>query len=117
MHQAMSLLHYFKTMDKPSPSHPLLLKPRSSVEASANAAVISSMDMTRKNRRGLYSHYDAGLRAKMGRYAAENGNKAAANYYAANLGRPVPESTVRGMKASYLRVLEEVKDPLKVTEL
>ena len=113
----MSLLHYFKTKDKPSPSHPLLPKPRSSVEASANAAVISSMDMTRKKRRGLYSHYDAGLRAKMGRYAAENGNKAAANFYSAKLGRPVPESTIRGMKASYLRVLEEVKDPLKVTEL
>ena len=80
----MYLLRYFKLKEQQAPSHPLLPKPRSSTESSANA--VSYLDAVERKPRGVYKHYDATLRAKIGRYSYENGNKAAANYYSTKLG-------------------------------
>ena len=111
----MSILRYFK---RDTPSHPLLPKPRSSAEESANAAVLATMEgALQRKRRGVYNYYEPDLRAKIGRYAAENGNKAAVSHFKVKLGRMIPESTVRGMKSIYLRELESGKDPLEVTQL
>ena len=105
----MSILRYFK---RDTPSHPLLPKPRSSAEESANAAVLATMEgALQRKRRGVYNYYEPDLRAKIGRYAAENGNKAAVSHFTVKLGRMIPESTVRGMKSIYLRELESGKDP------
>ena len=70
-----------------------------------------------RKRRGVYNYYEPDLRAKIGRYAAENGNKAAVSHFTVKLERMIPESTVRGMKSIYLRELESEKDPLEVTQL
>ena len=56
--------------------HPLLSKPRSSIESLANAAVVSFLDAAQRKRSGVYKHYDANFQAKIGRYTAEKGNKA-----------------------------------------
>ena len=53
--------------------------------------------------------YSAEQRAKMGKYAAENGNKAAVTKFSALLGHTVPESTIRGFKTKYLSKLKETK--------
>ena len=112
----MSILHYFKKTDEPS--HPLLPKPRSRAEESANIAVVASMEAAlQRKRRGSYNYYDPDLRAKIGRYAAENGNKAAVSRFSTELGQVIPESNVRGMKSNYLRMLEKAKDPVEVRQL
>ena len=56
-----------------------------------------------KKKRGTYLVYDDQLRAKIGRYAAENGNKATVEKFSAELAHAIPESTVRNMKKSYLK--------------
>ena len=93
----MSILRYFKKTDEPS--HPLLPKPRSRAEESANIALRPRPQ------------------SKIGRYAAENGNKAAVSRFSMELGQVIPESTVRGMKSNYLRVLKKAKDPVEVRQL
>lgn len=68
--------------------------------------------------KGRTNHvYTATERAQIGRFAAENGNLAASNYYEKLLGHKVPESTVRGMKRLYLQKLKVEKKPSKVQEL
>ena len=54
------------------------------------------------------------LWAKISRFTAEN---AAVSRFSAELGTAIPESTVRGMKSNYLRVLKKGKDPLEVKHL
>ena len=47
--------------------------------------------------------------SKIGRYTAENGNKAAVSRFSTELAHVIPESTVR--------VLEKAKDPVEVRQL
>ena len=58
-----------------------------------------------RKKRGSYGFYTPEQRAKIGRYAAENGVNVAARKFTKDLGRKVNESTVRGMKDSYLKEL------------
>ncbi|XP_014663930.1 PREDICTED: uncharacterized protein LOC106806484 [Priapulus caudatus] len=60
-----------------------------------------------KKRRVMYNAYSPELRAKIGRYAARNGTAAACRKFSLEIGAPVNESTVRGMRSAYLTKIEE----------
>ena len=68
-------------------------------------------------RKNTNFHYDAEIRAKIGRYAAENGNKNAVEKFSRELQRPLSESTVRGFKKAYYFELRKAKDPDNILEL
>lgn len=68
-------------------------------------------------KRGSYTQYSDETRAKIARYASEHGNKAAVNKFSRELGKPIPESTVRNMKSIYLQKLRQEPDPDKITSL
>lgn len=70
---------------------------------------------TRK--RKSYAHYDDELKARIGRFAAENGNKAAVDKFSRELDRPLMESSVRNFKKKYYAELRVVGEPSKVTVL
>ena len=70
-----------------------------------NKAVLVELGKKR-NRPSSYNYYDPELRAKIGKFAATSGNKAAMEKYSKELGRPVSESTVRGMKKAYYAALK-----------
>ena len=57
------------------------------------------------------------MRAKIAKYSCDNGNKAAASKFSAELGHVVTESTVRNMKKAYLSLLKKDKDPDNVKSL
>ena len=59
-----------------------------------------------KKRRGPYGAYSSELRAKIGRYASENGVAAARRKFSTDLNRSVNESTIRGMRDAYLKELK-----------
>ena len=54
------------------------------------------------------------MKAKIGRYTAENGNKAAITKFSADLLFTLHESTVRSFKRAYF---EKLKDPDAITAL
>ena len=80
----------------------------------ANKAVL--VQLRKKKRPSSYNYYDPELRAKIGKFAATSGNKAAVEKFSKELDRPVSESTVRGMKKAYL-ALKYKKDGEPVTRL
>ncbi len=57
------------------------------------------------------------MKAKIGRYAAENGNIAAVKKFSKELERNIPESSVRHFKKCYYEELKTQKEPDKVTEI
>ena len=69
-----------------------------------------------KPKRGPYGVYSSQLRAKIGRYAAENSVVAAARKFSQDIGSPLNESTVRGMKKAYLSKMQEA-GPEPIDEL
>ena len=70
-----------------------------------NKAVLGQLSKNRK-RPSSHNYYDPELRAKIGKFAAESGNKAAVEKFSKELGRPVSESTVRGIKKAYYLALK-----------
>ena len=66
----------------------------------ANKAVFVQLIKNRK-RPCSHHYYDPELRAKIGKFAATSGNKAAVEKFSKELGRPVSKGTVRGMKKAY----------------
>ena len=66
----------------------------------ANTRVLEAMEsqLRRKRPRGNYTNYSPELRAKIGKFAAESENKAAVEKFSKEVGKPVSESTVRGLK-------------------
>ncbi len=70
----------------------------------------------KKKRKGTYQTYSDEIRARIGRYAAENGNKKAVTKFSGELGSAIPESSVRNMKA-YLKQLDKVKFPEQIKKL
>lgn len=81
----------------------------------ANIAVRESIRAPRKRR--CYHHYEGETRAKIGRYAAEHGNKAAINKFSCELEHKIDESTVRNFKRQYLQQLKVTPDPNSITVL
>lgn len=61
----------------------------------------------RARNRGNYNHYSPEIRAKIGKYASENGNSKALKKFKAEVPN-LKESTVRSFKQAYERKLKEV---------
>ena len=65
---------------------------------------------TSKKKRGKgnggYTHYTAVQRAKIGKYALENGNERARRHFSSQLPN-LKESTIRSFKVAYKRKLDE----------
>ena len=71
----------------------------------------------RKRSSTTYHRYEPEIKAKIGRYAAENGNVAAVNKFSKVLGYELHEATVRNFKRAYCEKLRVVKDPEAITKL
>ena len=82
----------------------------------ANKAVFVQLIKNRK-RPCSHHYYDPELRAKIGKFAATSGNKAAVEKFSKELRRPVGESTMHGMKKAYYIALKHKKDGEPVTRL
>ncbi|KAJ8315224.1 hypothetical protein KUTeg_007374 [Tegillarca granosa] len=101
------IFSFFKKVDKAglpvatSPSFQAANKEVSSVMATNSGGKSASGGKGRKRKYGAYSPE---TRAKIARYAIENGNTAAAKHYTTVLKTDISESTVRGMKASYQKM-------------
>lgn len=59
---------------------------------------------SRKRKRGEYSCYDDETRAKIARFAVDNGVAKAARKFSNSLGKKVSETTVRSMRDSYVKI-------------
>ena len=112
----MSLLKWLR---KSSPAGPGLPEPGEPVglTQAANEQVESIMDSIGSKAKkfcGHYHTYSADFRARVGRYAVENSNKAAVKHF--SKWELLSESTIRSFKTSYLRELEIMKSLDLVTE-
>lgn len=114
-----------KTKVTPENGDPLLPNPdlETSAEkreetAAANKTVAEAVAREANSRkRKPYHHNDDELKAKKGRYAAENGNKRAVEKFSKELEHNISDSTVRQFKKAYCGRLKELGDPSKVTSL
>ena len=79
----------------------------------ANQEVISVIEKTPQQgdggKRKPYIKISDTLRAKIGKYALENGNAAASRKFSKEFDSPLSESTVRSLKKSYTAALESKK--------
>ena len=58
---------------------------------------------SKKWKRGEYGHYSPQQKAKLARYAIDNGATKAARHCSEKLGTKLNESTVRSFKSSYIK--------------
>ena len=76
---------------------------------------------TKKRRqRGTYTHYTPSDRAKIGKYALENGNLKAMRHFSASSYPDIKESTIRNFKRAYKERLDSERkqqNPAPVTEI
>ena len=93
---SMSILRWLQAKQ----NHPLLPNPggNKSVVA-ANKAVSSILVEKAPRKRGPYHHYDGELRAKIAKYACENGNKSAIAKFSSTLSYALSEGTVMVWKS------------------
>lgn len=88
------------------------------VAADAEVAAVKTPDSTRKRKRGEYHNYTGEQRAKIAKFAVENGNIRAARHFSQLLGFSINESSVRTIKKCYLRNIKLLgKDHDEVLEL
>ncbi|CAG2214783.1 unnamed protein product [Mytilus edulis] len=59
---------------------------------------------SRKRKRGDYINYDEETRAKIARYAVDNGVARASRKFTSDLGRKVSETTIRSMRDTYVKL-------------
>ena len=122
--RVMSLFQWISSQKKASGSInapvPAYLPPakKSSATEAANTAEMEELASTDKKRKlGSYHHYSDEVRARMGRHAAEHGNKSAVSKFTKELEHSVNESTIRNCKRLYLGRLKDLKSPDLVTTL
>ena len=77
------------------------------LEMKPSQAALTQLETPEKGR-GQYNVYTAKERAQIGKYAAENGPASAVRHFSKVLGRNLPETTARRLKAEYLVVLKSV---------
>ena len=117
---SMSLFRYFSPVCKPYLPNPE--EEGTSSEASEVQTInreverrLETQGKQRSNKRKITNfHYDVEILAKIGRYAAENGNKNAMERFSRDLQSPLSESTVRGFKKAYYFELRKAKNPDKI---
>lgn len=97
----MSILNWIRggTLGNKTPNSPTLPDPTEieNTEAQITAvcnAEVENATTTRKRKRSEYGSYTPETRAKMARYAIENGPTKAARHFSKDLGRDVNESTI-----------------------
>ncbi|CAC5413807.1 unnamed protein product [Mytilus coruscus] len=61
-----------------------------------------------KRKRGDYNNYDDETRAKIARYAVDNGVARASRKFTSDLGRKVSETTIRSMRDTYVKLKKKV---------
>lgn len=104
-----SSVSWLKKVPLPSPSVPSLSHPNNVddvVQCNVPAEAIASVKkeiavLSRKRKRGNYGHYDEVTRAKIVKYAISNSGMK--RKFSKELEKPLNESTVRGIKNSYLK--------------
>ena len=71
---------------------------------SANELVHEAQQVAAEGRknRGVYHKLTPNMRARIGKYASENGVAAAAGHFSRELDKSLNESTVRGLKKAHL---------------
>ena len=109
----MSIRRWLRSADNPLPL------PRAGEDSSVTAAnkQVAALVQGKKRVRGQYHHYDAELRAKIAKYACENGNKSTVDKFSAQLGYSLSEATVRNFKRTYLARLRAEGDADAITTL
>lgn len=105
----MSVYKYFKA--KPSRKDspyimPSLTRKDLKVVSKAVAVRVKSEQEAGDSTRGKYNEYLAAERARIGKYAAENGPTRASRHFSNVLKRPVPETTARRLKKEYLAAMK-----------
>ena len=86
----------------------------------ANEAVTAELMQggeSARKKRGKYHEYDAESRAKMAKYACDNGVVKAARHFSEALGHPVNKSTIQSIQKKYKRTLQQVHASEKVLTL
>lgn len=111
----MELTSWLKTgkIKKRFPSGPGLSDPNkkksevetNSVQAANDAAIL--LKTSTKWKRGEYASYDDETRAKIARYAVDNGIAKAARKFLGQLEHEVSESTVRSIRDIYIKQKKE----------
>ena len=102
----MALFRYLKLTNShlPDPKGPL------SAEIASHAIQQEVFSTEKGNRmpkkRGSYKRLSDDLRAKIGKYACENGNAVAVRRFSMEFDRPLNESTVRSIKKRYYEELK-----------
>ena len=98
-------------------NHPLLPKPAGDSGVLAANKSVAAITAKKDRKRGQYHHYDGELRAKIAKYACENGNKSAVTKFSDSLGYSLSEATVRNFKRTYLSKLKVTRDADAITSL
>ena len=101
----MSLLRYFKPTSSTG-----LFDPRSSLSQVIPARAIEAdntevKEASEPRKLGPCNHFTLEQRTQIGKYACENGVVAASRHFSKQLESSLNESTVRGIKAGYLKEL------------
>ncbi|VDI72619.1 Hypothetical predicted protein, partial [Mytilus galloprovincialis] len=71
---------------------------------------------SRKRKRGDYINYDEETRAKIARYAVDNGVARASRKFTSDLGRKVSETTIRSMRDTYVKLKKKGNFDTKVQD-
>lgn len=119
----MSILNWVRrgTLENKAPNLPTLPDPteiENTEEAQITAvcnAEVENVTTPRKRKRIEYGSYTPETRAKMARYAIENGPTKAARHFSKELGRDVNESTIRSIRKLYQS--SPMKDKMKMFPL
>ena len=88
----MALLKFLKRKEESMPTWGMLEQGSSVTKTQlreANKAVLEAVEDEVSTKRGKYNHYTPEQRARIGKYAAENGGSRAALHFSAVLGAKV----------------------------
>ena len=109
----MVLLNFFKLKDKLHDSTEASVLSKTEVEAANKQVNNALQSAAEKVSRGKYNSYTPQQRAKIGKYAAENGPTKTAKHFDTIWGIHVNESTARRLKSEYIGKLKEVVSEVK----
>ena len=98
-------------------NNPLLPKTAGNSGILAANKLVATVTAKKDRKRGQYHHYVGELRAKIAKYACENGNKSAVTKFSDALGYSLSEATVRKFKRTYLSKLKVTGDADAITSL
>ena len=106
----MSIRQFFKVKVEEETKESTCFGQVSSLSAKESIVVNEVVEkaLNETGKRGKYNKYSPNDRAKIGKYAAENGATKAARHYSKVMGFTINESTARKMKSEYLEKLKAV---------